>query len=80
MKVVADADTRTIRVSDFAGTVLGSPVAGQATIPMQWLRDGTAPGGRGSAEPATFSLRSTVAVAPVLAALWTRRRRISRAR
>ena len=29
VKVVADADTRTIRVSDFAGTVLGSPVAGR---------------------------------------------------
>ena len=69
VKVVADADTRTIRVSDFAGTVLGSPVAGVATIPMQWLRGGTSPGGNGSVEPATFSLRSTVAVAPMLAAL-----------
>ena len=47
VKVVADADTRTIRVSDFAGTVLGSPVAGVATIPMQWLRGGTSPGGNG---------------------------------
>ena len=46
VKVVADADRGTIRVSDFAGTVLGSPVAGQATIPMRWLREGTSLGRR----------------------------------
>ena len=49
--------------------MLGSAVAGQATIPMRWLRDGAASGGDASAEPARFSLRSTVAVAPVLAEL-----------
>ncbi len=69
VKVVADADTSAIRVSDFTGTVLGSPVAGVATIPMHWLREGSSPGGNGSVEPATFSLRSTVAVAPMLAGL-----------
>ena len=69
VKVVADADRGTIHVSDAAGTVLGSAVSGQATIPMSWLRQGTASPGNGSAEPASFSLRSTVAVAPILAEL-----------
>ena len=68
VKVVADADTTTIRLSDFSGTVLGSPVAGVATIPMQWLREGTSPGSNAS-DAATFSLRSTVAVGPMLAGL-----------
>ena len=66
--VVADAGPRTIHVRDLAGTVLGSPLTGVATIPTQWLRDGALPGGS-AVEPATFSLRSTVAVAPLLAAL-----------
>ena len=48
--------------------MLGSAVSGQATIPMRWLSEGTS-SGDGSAEPASFSLRSTVVVAPVLAEL-----------
>ena len=77
VKVVAEGDDGMIRVSQLTGTVLGSPVQAQATAPMAWLRaaiDG-APGVAG--EPATFSLRSEVALGRLVTALTERRLDVS---
>ena len=72
MKVVAEGDAGMIRVRELTGTVLGSPVEARGTAPMAWVRaapDG-APGVAG--EPATFSLRSQVALGPLVSALTER--------
>jgi outer membrane protein insertion porin family len=68
VRAAAKADTQAIRVDRLTGTVLGSPFEGQATVPASWIRGNSAMAAK-AGDTATFSLKSTVAVAPVLAAL-----------
>ncbi len=67
--VVVEADAHLLRVRELSGTVLGSLIEARGVAPVAWILAGRAGEPDQASEPATFWLKSTVAVASVMAAV-----------